>query len=186
MSQNQLKWTDSHMKRTRRRFTQHVFPWIGQRSVRELTRVEIRDALRRIESTGRIETAHRVLQLCSAVFEYAIHDEITEHNLCRGLSAVLQPVLERHHASITDPKRVGELLRAIDSFSGTLPVLNALRLAPLLFVRPGELRKADWSEFDLDNAEPTWRIPAERMKMREQHLVPLSSQAVAILRTSSR
>lgn len=94
---------------------------------------------------------------------------------------MLPPVQERHHPSITDPKRVGELLRAIDGFSGTLPVACALRLAPLLFVRPGALRKAQWSEFELDVAEPTWRIPAERMKMREQHLVPLSQQAIAIL-----
>jgi integrase len=182
MDQNQPKWTDSHASRTRRRFEQHVFPWIGKQSIRDLKRAEVRDVLRRIEGTGRIETAHRVLQLCNAVFEYANHDEITDHNPCRGLGEVLQPVVERHHASITDPKRVGELLRAIDGFSGTLPVASALRLAPLLFVRPGELRKASWSEFDLDSAEPTWRIPAERMKMREQHLVPLSKQAVMLLR----
>ena len=88
----------------------------------------------------------------------------------------------RHHASITDPKQVGELLRAIDGFGGTFPVACALRLAPLLFVRPGELRRADWSEFDLNGTHPQWRIPARRMKMREQHIVPLAKQAVAILR----
>jgi integrase len=98
------------------------------------------------------------------------------------LQQALAPVLERHHASITDPKRVGELLRAIAGFGGTLPVASALRLAALVFVRPGELRKAVWSEFELDGDEPLWRIPAERMKMREQHLVPLAKQAVAILR----
>jgi integrase len=175
-------WTESHTTRTRRRFEQHVFPWIGERAISEVKRPEIRDVLRRIESTGRIETAHRVLQLCNSVFEYANHDEITDRNPCGGLQQVLAPVQERHHASITDPKRVGELLRAIAGFNGTLPVASALRLAPLVFVRPGELRKAVWSEFELDGDEPLWRIPAERMKMREQHLVPLSKQAVAILR----
>lgn len=175
-------WTESHATRTRRRFEQHVFPWIGERAIRDVKRPEIRDVLRRIESTGRIETAHRVLQLCNSVFEYANNDEIAEHNPCHGLHQVLPPVAERHHASITDPKRVGELLRAIAGFNGTLPVASALRLAPLVFVRPGELRKAVWSEFELDGEEPLWRIPAERMKMREQHLVPLSKQAVTILR----
>lgn len=175
-------WTESHATRTRRRFEQHVFPWIGATAISDVKRPEIREVLRRIETTGRIETAHRVLQLCNSVFEYANHDEITERNPCRGLHQVLTPVLERHHATITDPKRVGELLRAIAGFNGTLPVASALRLAPLVFVRPGELRKAMWSEFELDGDEPLWRIPAERMKMREQHLVPLSKQSVAILR----
>jgi len=174
-------WTESHVKRTRRRFETHVFPWVGDRAIRDVKRPEIREVLRRIESTGWTETAHRVLQLCNSVFEYANNDEIADHNPCRGLHQVLAPVVERHHASITDPKRVGELLRAIEGFSGTLPVACALRLAPLLFVRPGELRKANWSEFDLEGDEPTWRIPAERMKMREQHLVPLCRQAVHIL-----
>lgn len=182
MDRSRLKWTESHTTRTRRRFETHVFPWIGKRSIRDVKRPDVREVLRRIEITNRVETAHRVLQLCTAVFEYANHEEITEHNPCRGLQQVLPPVQEKHHASITDPKRVGELLRAIDGFSGTLPVASALRLAALVFVRPGELRRASWSEFDLDAAEPLWRIPAERMKMREQHLVPLSKQAVAILR----
>jgi integrase len=182
MDRNRLSWAESHANRTRRRFEQHVFPWIGDHSIRDVKRPELREVLRRIENTGRIETAHRVLQLCASVFEYANNEEITDHNPCRGLQEVLAPVQERHHASITDPKRVGELLRAIDGFSGTLPVASALRLAPLVFVRPGELRRARWSEFDLDAEQPTWRMPAERMKMREQHLVPLSSQAVAILR----
>lgn len=145
MNRNRANWTESHVTRTRRRFGQHVFTWIGKRATREIKRPDIREVLRRIESTGRIETAHRVLQLCNSVFEYANNEEVTDHNPCRGLQEVLPPVQERHHASITDPKRVGELLRAIDGFSGTLPVAFALRLAPLVFVRPGELRKARWS-----------------------------------------
>jgi integrase len=116
------------------------------------------------------------------IFEYAIAEEICEHTPCNGLLKTLLPRPTRHHASITDPKKVGELMRAIDGFAGTLPVACALRLAPLLFVRPGELRKAAWSEFDLDGSHPQCRIPASRMKMREQHIVPLAKQAVAILR----
>lgn len=181
MGKHARTWSSSHATRTRRRFEQHVFPWLGKRPIRDVRRADMRDVLRRIEKTGRIETAHRVLQLSNAVFEYANHEEIVEHNPCRGLSEVLPRVAKKHYASITDPQKLGELLRAIDAFQGTFPVACALRLAPLVFVRPGELRKAAWSEFDLESEEPTWRIPAERMKMREQHLVPLSRQAVAIL-----
>jgi integrase len=182
MDRNRPKWTESHGTKTRRRFEQHVFPWIGDRAVRDVSRADMREVLRRIEGTGRVETAHRVLQLCKATFDYANNEEITDRNPCGGLQQVLPPVEEHHHPTITDPKRVAELLRAIDAFGGTLPVACALRLAPLLFVRPGELRKARWEEFDLDAPEPLWRIPAERMKMGEQHLVPLSTQAVALLR----
>lgn len=174
-------WSASHRQRTLRRFETHVFPWVGTSAIRDVSRSDMRDVLRRIEKTGRIETAHRVLQLCGAVFEYANAEEVTDRDPCRGLQEVLPDLVERHHAAITDPKQVGELLRAIDAFKGTFAVACALRLAPLLFVRPGELRKADWSEFVLDTSEPLWRIPAERMKMREQHLVPLSRQAVEIL-----
>jgi integrase len=175
-------WGESHGAKNIRRLEQHVFPWIGQHAIANVKRADIRGVLRRIEGTGRIETAYRVLQLCRSIFEYAIAEEICEHTPCNGLSKTLLPRSKRHHASITDPKKVGELMRAIDGFSGTLPVACALRLAPLLFVRPGELRKADWSEFDLDGAHPQWRIPASRMKMKEQHIVPLAKQAVAILR----
>jgi integrase len=175
-------WGESHQERNTRRLEQHVFPWIGSKPIADVERSELREILRRIERTGRIETAYRVLQLVRALFEYANAEEICKHNPCNGLSKALPPRLTRHHASITDPKQVGELLRAIDGFSGTFPVACALRLAPLLFVRPGELRKADWSEFDLDGMQPQWRIPAHRMKMREQHIVPLAKQAVVILR----
>src|SRR5690606_15125254 len=170
MGKHARTWSSSHATRTRRRFEQHVFPWLGKRPIRDVRRADMRDVLRRIEKTGRIETAHRVLQLSNAVFEYANHEEIVEHNPCRGLSEVLPRVAKKHYASITDPQKLGELLRAIDAFQGTFPVACALRLAPLVFVRPGELRKAAWSEFDLESEEPTWRIPAERIKIRQHHL----------------
>jgi integrase len=120
------------------------------------------------------------MQNCGQVFRYAVATGRAERDPTGDLRGALPPPKARHHASILEPKRVGELLRAIDAYQGFFVTKCALRLAPLVFVRPGELRKAQWSEIDLDHAE--WRIPAERMKMREQHIVPLSSQAVEILR----
>jgi len=120
------------------------------------------------------------MQNCGQVFRYGVATGRAERDPTGDLRGALPPVKESHHASIKDPQAIGALLRAIDGYQGSLVTKCALRLAPLLFVRPGELRKAEWTEFNLDGAE--WRIPAERMKMREQHIVPLSSQAVAILR----
>jgi integrase len=117
---------------------------------------------------------------CGQVFRYAIIGGKAEIDPTASLRGALKSPKTRHHAAITEPKKRGELLRAIDGFTGQFVTLAALRLAPLVFVRPGELRKAEWAEFDLDAAE--WRIPLERMKMKAAHLVPLSRQAVAILR----
>lgn len=154
-----------------------VFPRIGKRPVREITAPELLAALRKIESRGHHETAHRAKQKCGQVFRYAIVTGRAERDITADLRGALVP---QNHASLTDPAEVGALLRAIDGYEGQPITAAALKLAPLVFVRPGELRGARWSEFDLDNAE--WRIPAERMKMGEQHIVPLSHQAVAILR----
>jgi integrase len=120
------------------------------------------------------------LQNCGQVFRYAVACGKAERDPTQDLRGALTPTKEKHHPSITDPKELGELLRAIDAYQGSHVVRCALKLAPLVFVRPGELRKAEWSEVDLDGAE--WRIPAAKMKMRVQHVVPLSRQAVAILR----
>lgn len=119
------------------------------------------------------------MQYCGRVFRYAVATGRAERDPSRDLIGALAPVIERHHASITEPKAVGALLRAIEGYQGSYVTKCALRLAPLVFVRPGELRFAEWMEFDLDEAE--WRIPAARMKMRQPHIVPLSLQAVAIL-----
>jgi integrase len=116
------------------------------------------------------------------VFRYAVQTERAAHDVTADLRGALAPVVSEHHAAITEPVRIGELLRAIDGYTGHGATAYALKLAPLLFVRPGELRHAEWPEFDLDGPEPQWRIPAEKMKMGEQHLVPLSKQAVALLR----
>ena len=153
---------------------------MGGRPVAEVSAPILLTALRRIENRGAIETAHRALQNCGQIFRYAIATGRAERDPSPDLRGALSPVRETHHASITDPNAVGDLLRAMDGYQGSLVTRCALRLAALVFVRPGELRKAEWSEFNLDGAE--WRIPAERMKMREAHIVPLSTQAVATLR----
>ena len=173
-------WTKGHSDIVIRRLEQNIFPWLGARPIRETTASELLMALRRVESRGAIQTAHKTQQICGQIFRYAIATGRAERDPAADLRGALAPVKERHHASITDPKDVGGLLRAMDGYKGTFVCKCALRLAPLVFVRPGELRKAEWTEFNLDAAE--WRIPAERMKMREQHVIPLSSQAVDILR----
>ena len=157
-----------------------MFPWLRGRPIAQVNAPELLALLRRIESRGALETAHRAMQNCGQVFRYAVATGRAERDPTGDLRGALPPPKEKHHASIIDPKRIGELLRAIDSYEGFFATKCALRLAPLVFVRPGELRKSQWQEINLDNAE--WRIPAERMKMLEQHIVPLSRQAVEILR----
>ncbi|MEO9078676.1 MAG: integrase arm-type DNA-binding domain-containing protein [Rhodanobacter sp.] len=161
-------------------FTDLVFPWIGNRPIAEIDTPELLKLLRRIEERGAHETAHRTKQRCGQVFRYAIATGRLKRDPSADLRGALAPVVSTSRAAITDPAKVGELLRAIDGYTGSLIVCCALKLAPLVFVRPGELRKAEWSEFDL--AAAVWRIPAGKMKMREEHIVPLPVQAVAILR----
>lgn len=173
------KWTKEHGERILIRLEQNIFPWIGKRPITEVTAPEILSALRRVESRGAIETAHRISQVCGQVFRYAIVTGRGERNPAADLRGALAPVKQKHHASITDPIEVGKLLRAINDYRGSFVTKCALQLAPLFFVRPGELRHAEWCEFDFEKAE--WRIPPEKMKMRVQHLVPLCSQAIAIL-----
>lgn len=174
------QWVKSHADKIRTRLEQNVYPYIGGRPVAELTAREVLGVLRRIEGRGAVETAHRTKQSCSQVFRYAVATGRAERDPTVDLRGALAPVAEQHHASITDPKAIGALLRAIDGFEGSPVTKAALQLAPLTFVRPGELRGAEWSEFDLDKAE--WRIAAARMKMREQHIVPLPKQALQVLR----
>ena len=176
-----------HAARTLIRLEQDVFPWLGGLPIGEIMAPQLLQAMRRVEARGAIETAHRALQACGQVFRYAIATGRAERDPTPDLLGALKPVLVQHMAAITDPKRVGELLRAIESYKGMPITRAALQLAPLVFVRPGELRKAEWIEFDLDAAE--WRIPAVRMKRTKQeklsgvdHVVPLSSQAMAVLR----
>lgn len=183
------EWVDSHADKIIRRLERDVFPWIGKRPIAELAAPEILAALRRIEARGAIETAHRALTNIGQVLKYAIATGRATMNPARDLSPALRPTTEKHHASITEPAKIGGLLRAIDGYAGTPVVRAALQLSPLVFLRPGELRQAHWSEFDLDAGE--WRVPASRKKIKKAakrdptsppHIVPLAPQAVAILR----
>lgn len=172
-------WAASNASKIIQRLENDAFPWLGNRPVAEINPPELLKVLRRIEERGAVETAHRVRNYCGAIFRYAIQTGRAERDPSADLRGALPTHVKQHRAAITDPKATAELLRAIDGYQGTFVTKCALRLAPLLFVRPGELRKAEWAEIDLDRAE--WNIPADRMKMREPHLVPLSAQAVEIL-----
>lgn len=173
-------WVKSNSDKIMQRLEKDAFPWLGTRPLADITPPELLKMLRRIEDRGAIETAHRVRNYCGQIFRYAIATGRVERDPSADLRGALPAPVKEHRAAITDPKKIGALLRAMDDYQGQFVTKCALRLAPLVFVRPGELRKAEWAEFDLDKAE--WNIPAERMKMREPHLVPLAAQAVAILR----
>jgi len=173
-------WSASHAKTTLRRLELDAFPVIGKRPIGEIKAPGLLAMLQRIESRGALETAHRVRTVCSQIFRYAVVTGRADRDPAADLKGALPPYKKSHLAAITEPLKVADLLKAIDGYQGSFVVKCAMQLAPLVFVRPGELRKAEWSEFDLDAAE--WNIPAERMKMKEPHLVPLSKQAVVILR----
>jgi len=171
-------WAPSHASKIIQRLEKDIFPWLGGRPVAEIAAPELLAVLRRIEGRGALDTAHRAHQNCGQIFRYAVATGRAERDPSGDLRGALQPSKHENFASITDPVRVGELLRAIDAFRGTFVVKCALLLAPLLFVRPGELRSAEWAGFDLDRAE--WRYFVTKTKT--DHVVPLASQAVAILR----
>ena len=173
-------WSESHATRIIRRLEKDVFPFLGQRPVREVEPPELLATIRRIESRGVLETAHRALQNCGQVWRYAVATGRATRDISQDLRGALAPTKETHLASITDPKGVAALLRAIDDYQGSHVVRCALRLAPLVCVRPGELRQAEWTEIGFDAGE--WRIPAGKMKSRALHVVPLSQQAVEVLR----
>jgi integrase len=170
-------WAPSHSSRLIKRLQNDVFPWIGGRPIAEITPPEILSVLKRIEGRGTLDTAHRVHQDCGQVFRYAVATGRAQRDPTGDLRGALPPVTGGHFAAITDPKSVAELLRAVDGFKGTLVVQCALKLAPLLFARPGELRQARWADFDLDKAQ--WKYLVTKTKT--EHLVPLPTQAVAIL-----
>jgi integrase len=173
-------WADSHAETVINRLRLDVFPILGARPIEEITAPELLKMLRRIESRGALETAHRVRTICGQVFRYAIATGKCERDPAADLRDALKPYKKGHLAAITDPKALAPLLQAIDGYKGTHVVRCALKLTPLLLARPGELRQAEWSEIDFDTA--TWSIPAEKMKGRQEHIVPLAWQAVAILR----
>lgn len=186
-------WAAGHAVRVLRRLVLYVFPRIGGEPIRSVTGPQVLDVLRRIEQRGTVETAHRVKESLGAIFRYAVATHRADHDPVAALKGALTVSKNKAFASIKEPRKVGELLRAIRGYGGSDAVRLALTLQALVFVRPGELRAARWDEFAFDlvdpapgeqpaHPDPQWRIPAERMKMREQHLVPLSRQSVAILR----
>jgi integrase len=157
-----------------------LFPALGARSISTLGPRDVLSAVQVIEARGALDSAHRVKQICGQVFRFAVACGLAERDITADLKGALSAVPKRHYAAITEPKKVGELLRAMYSYSGHPYAVAALKLAPMLFVRPGELRSAEWTEIDLDGGE--WRIPGSKMKMKLDHIVPLSTQAVAVLR----
>ena len=173
------KWTDKHALTIISRLEKNIFPWIGNKPISDITSMEVLKLLHKIELRGAKETAHRVLQICGQIFRYAIITAKIESDPSAALKGALAPVKKKHYASITNPVEIGKLLLSIDNYKGYLVTKCALKLAPLVFVRPGELRKAEWAEFNFDIAE--WRIPPEKMKMKTLHIVPLATQAIHIL-----
>lgn len=174
------RWSERHALRITQRLENDLFPLLARRPIDEIKAPELLAVLQRKEGKGAYYSARRLNQIADQVFRYAIATGRTEVNPAPNLKGALHQIKKTHLAAITDPKKVGPLLRAIDSYDGSLVTRTALKLAPLVFVRPGELRHAEWAEIDLDKAE--WTIPGHKMKMGAPHLVPLSRQAVAILR----
>ena len=171
-------WADSHSSKIIRRLENDVFPLMGNRPITEITAPELLKVLRRIEERGAVESAHRVRTTCGQIFRYGISTARCERDVAADLRGALPPVKESHFAAVTEPEEVGALLRSLYSYQGTLPVQCALKLAPQLFARPGELRQAEWNDIDLEGAE--WRYHVS--KTDQLHIVPLSTQAVEILR----
>jgi integrase len=176
-----------HAARTLIRFENDVFPWIGRLPAAEVSAPELLAMLRRVEARGAIETAHRIKDACGQVFRYGIATGQCTRDPAADLRGALKPVNTKHMATVTDPKRVGQLLRLIDAYTGFPTTRAALQLAPLVFQRPGNLRAMEWAEVDLDAA--VWTIPAAKMKRSisdkhngAAHIVPLARQALAILR----
>lgn len=169
-------WAEKN-NRSKRMLERNVFPWLGSKPISDILPKDILDCLRRVEDRGTIETAHRTLQICGQVFRYAVATGRTERDITPDLRGALPSAKGEHFAAITEPKLVAELLRAIDSYQGSFPAVCALKLAPLVFVRPGELRAAEWQHIDIETKE--WRYFVSKTEV--QHIVPLSTQAQKLL-----
>jgi integrase len=175
-----VNWAPGHSVKINNRLENDVYPYMGNRPILDITAPELLMVLRRIESRGALDSAHRTRNTCSQIFRYAVATGRAERDPAADLRGALPPARSKHLPAITDPVKVAGLLRAIDGYEGAFITKCALRLAPLLFVRPGELRHMEWTEVDLQVAE--WNIPGEKMKMGEPHLVPLAWQATGILK----
>lgn len=180
-------WSEAHAIRAKRQFERDLFPWLGERRLADIEPVELLATLRKVEQRGAVETADRGLMLARQVWRYGVATGRVPRDVTADLKGALSPYRGKHFAAITEPEKLGELIRAIRAYKGGPIVRAALQLAPILFQRPGELRAAEWSEIDLDAA--LWTIPAARMKRTKDgkengapHVVPLPRQAVEILR----
>lgn len=176
--------SEQHQSRTIRALENDLFPQIGRRPINQVTAPELLMALRKIEARGAIETAHRAKQTAGQVFRYAIATGRAERDPSADLKGALKSPTKKHLAAITEPKDVGKLLVAIEGFQGTASVKAALRLSPILFARPGELRHMEWEEINWE--EERWELPPEKMKMKQPHIVPLPKQALEILKEHHR
>ena len=170
-------WAESYSSKVIRRLEMYVFPWLGSKPISTIKAPDLLAVLRRIEERGTVETARRTQFLCGQILRYAVATARADRDCSADLKGALAPTKVKHFAAITEPSKVGEVLRALDGYRGTPPVESALKLAPLVFVRPGELRQAEWKDIDLGAAE--WRFCAS--KTRQDHVVPLARQAVEIL-----
>ena len=175
-----LNFTDKHRRTVLYRLEKYVFPIIGHEHIAGMEAPDILAVVKPIEQKGHHETARRLLQIISQVYRYAIITGRAKRNPATDLHGALPPRNVIHRAAVTEPEKVAQLLRDIDNYEGYFSIICALRLAPLVVVRPGELRAAEWSEFNLKTKE--WRIPSNRMKMKQMHIVPLSKQALKILK----
>ena len=171
-------WSDIHQKNVISKLEKNIFPYLGDDTVAAISAPNLLRVLRKIEERGAIETAHRTLSICGQVFRYAIATARAERDVAADLKGALPPVKRKHLPAIVDPERLSALLLEIDGYSGTLPVQCALKLAPLVFLRPGELRKAKWSDINLDDA--TWSFIVR--KTMTPLIIPLARQSVEILR----
>jgi integrase len=157
-----------------------AFPYIGKKPISTITPRDVLFAVQKMEARGVFESAHKLKRICGQVFRFAVASGLAERDVTADLRGALAAIPKRYYAAITEPQEVAQLLRSIETYYGHAYAIAALKLTPMLFVRPGELRSAEWTEFDLEAAE--WRIPASKMKMKIEHIVPLATQAVAILR----
>ena len=173
------QWVDSHGSKVIRRMERDLFPWVGGAEIKSVTPAALLSVLRRVEARGALDTAHRLLQNCGQIWRYAVATGRAERDITSDLRGALPPAKETHLGSITEPAEIGALLRNINEYKGSEVVRLALKLSPLVFVRPGELRRAVWAEFDLQAR--LWTIPASRMKAGRPHVVPLSEQSGALI-----
>ena len=174
------QWSEDYANRKWHLLEKNFFPTFGKTPINNITSKELLNLLDGMQTRGAIENAYKVKGICSEIFRYGIRTDRCDQDPSQSLKGALIPKRKKHMAAITDPKEVGGLLRAIDAYNGDFVTLCALKLTPYVMLRPGELRRAEWSEIDFEKKQ--WRIPAEKMKMRRIHIIPLAEQAISILK----